>query len=273
MDNLRTFGEELAICRRIARLRLRGQMEYRASFLMQIFGNLLANGVELAAILVLFQRFGTLGGWSVNDVIFLTALSQILFSIADTVTNGVQTIPATIREGDFDRLMIRPVSTWLQAAVNDVSLRQLGRLLQGLALMAWALWRVPIAWDAGKVALLLIALFSGIVLFSALFTVEAIVSFWTVNSIEAVNAFTYGGSELAEKPLHIFGRGIRFIYLWIVPIGFVVYYPALEILEKPDPLGLPGFAALMAPMMAAFFCVIVGFFWNLGVRRYRSTGS
>lgn len=248
-------------------------MQYRGSFVMQILGNLLANIVELAAVLVLFQRFGSLGGWSVRDVIFLTALSQILFAIADTITNGVQSVPATIREGDFDRLMIRPVSTWLQAAVNDVSLRQLGRLIQGALLMTWALWTVPIAWDAGKVALLVIALISGVVLFSALFTVEAIVSFWTVNSIEAVNAFTYGGSELSEKPLHIFGRGIRFIYLWIVPIGFVVYYPSLEILDKPDPLGLPGFAALMAPLMAALFCLVVGFFWNLGVRHYRSTGS
>ncbi|MGN6483081.1 MAG: ABC transporter permease [Thermomicrobiales bacterium] len=273
LRTLRTLGEELVICRRIAALRLRGQMEYRTSFLMQIGGTLLGQATELAALVILFHRFGSLGGWNVGEVIFLHAVSQIVFSLADTISNGVQTIPTTIREGEFDRLMIRPVSTWLQAMVNDVSLRHLGMLIQGSILMGWALWAVPIDWTPGKVALLLVSIVSGVALFTAIFTIEAIVAFWTVNSIEAVNAFTYGGSDLAQYPFHIFGRGIRFIFLWIVPIGFVVYYPALTILDKPDPLGLPGIAPLMAPLMAALFCGAVGLLWTIGVRHYRSTGS
>ena len=157
--------------------------------------------------------------------------------------------------------------------VNDVSLRHLGMLIQGSILMGWALWRVPIDWTPAKVGMLLVAIVSGVALFTAVFTIEAIVAFWTVNSIEAVNAFTYGGSDLAEYPFHIFSRGIRFIFLWIVPVGFVVYYPALMILEKPDPLNLPGIAPVMAPLMAALFCIAVGMLWTVGVRHYRSTGS
>lgn len=273
MDSIRTLGEELVICRRIAALRLRGQMEYRASFMMQIAGTLIGQSTELVALIILFHRFGSLGGWNVGEVIFLHAVAQIIFSLADTISNGVQTIPTTIREGEFDRLMIRPLSTWLQAMVNDVSLRHLGMLIQGAIMMGWALAVVQIDWSSGKIALLLVSIVSGVALFTAIFTIEAIISFWTVNSVEAVNAFTYGGSDLAQYPLHIFGRGIRFIFLWIVPIGFVVYYPALSILDKPDPLGLPGFAPVMAPLMAAAFCVAVGFCWTIGVRHYRSTGS
>lgn len=273
MDRIITAREELAICWRIASLRLRGQMEYRSSFLMQIFGSFIINFTELIGILILFSRFDRLGGWNVHQVVFLFGVSQIVFSIADTISNGIQTVPTLIREGEFDRVLIRPVASYLQAVVSDVSLRHLGMLIQGLGIFIYSIATLDITWTVGKVALLAVAIVSGVALFAALFTVEAILSFWTVNSIEAINAFTYGGSDLAQYPLHIFDRAIRWLFLWIVPIGFVVYYPALAILGLPDPLGLPGFAPYIAPLMALLFCAVIGYAWQVGIRHYRSTGS
>jgi ABC-2 type transport system permease protein len=106
-----------------------------------------------------------------------------------------------------------------------------------------------------------------------LFTVEAIISLWTVNSIEVVNAFTYGGSDLGQYPIHIFRQGLRFIFLWVVPIGFVTYYPAVFLLDKDDPLGAPAIASFAAPLAALAFCAAVGFGWQFAIRHYRSTGS
>ncbi len=273
MDSIETFREELGICWRIAALRLRGQMEYRSSFLMQLMGSFIINFSELLVLFTLFSRFDTLGGWSLQEVIFLHAMSQITFSVADTISNGIQTVPAQIREGDFDRVLVRPLSSYLQAIVSDVSLRHIGMLIQGVIILAYALMSNDISWTPLKLVVFVAAIASGIALFTSLFTVEAIISFWTVNSIEAINAFTYGGSDLAQYPLHIFARSIRWIFLWIVPIGFVVYYPSLVILDKPDPLDLPPFAPYLAPLMAGIFCIAIGFAWKLGIRHYRSTGS
>lgn len=273
MASLTTFREELAICWRIASLRLRAQMEYRSSFLMQIAGSFIINFTELLALFVMFSQFEDIGGWSLNEVLFLHALSQIMFSLADTLSNGVQTIPNAIREGEFDRVLIRPISSYLQAVVNDLNVRHLGMMSQGVLVMGIALARNDIDWTSGKLALVLVSMLSGVAMFVALFTVEAIVSFWTVNSIEVINAFTYGGSDLAQYPFHIYRRMIRWIFLWIVPIGFMVYYPSLVILDKPDPLGLPGFAPYIAPAMATAFCAVIAWCWTLGIRHYRSTGS
>jgi len=273
VDSLNTFREELGISWRIVVLRLRGQMEYRTSFLMQIAGSFIINFSELVVVFTLFNRFDTLGGWSLHEVVFLHAVSQITFSIADTTSNGIQTVPAQIREGDFDRVLVRPISSYLQAIVSDVSLRHIGMLVQGVIILMYALFTIDITWTPLKLVVLLVAIASGVALFTALFTVEAIISFWTVNSIEAINAFTYGGSDLAQYPLHIFARSIRWIFLWVVPIGFVVFYPSLVILDKPDPLHLPFFAPYLAPLMATIFCVAIGFAWRLGIRHYRSTGD
>ena len=66
---------------------------------------------------------------------------------------------------------------------------------------------------------------------------------------------------------------LRGFLLFVVPIGFVIYLPSLYLLEKPDPLGLPGVAPFLAPVAAVGFAMVTGALWRLGVRHYRSTGS
>ncbi|MDQ3541510.1 MAG: ABC-2 family transporter protein [Chloroflexota bacterium] len=273
MDNLRLIRSDLDIAWRIASLRLRGQMQYRSSFLMQIFGNFIINFGELIVLYTLFQRFDDLGGWSLGDVLFLHGMSLLMFGIGDTLSQGLRGVPVLIREGTFDRVLIRPMSSFVQALVTEVSLRHLGLLAQGLLVFGLAIGLVEVAWSPAKIGFLCIVIVSGAALFLALFTIEAIVSFWTVNSLEAINAFTYGGSDLGQYPLHIFDQRLRWLFLWIIPIGFLTYYPALYILDKPDPLGLPGIARFVAPVAAGIFCAAVAWGWNVAIRHYRSTGS
>lgn len=157
---------------------------------MQIVGNFFINGVEVLVTWSLFQHFDNLGGWTLEDVILLHGLAMVMFALGDTISNGIQSVPQMIREGTFDRNLIRPMSVYLQSLVNEVSLRHLGQLAQGIALLAVALVVAPIEWSAGRIVYLPIFILSGSFFFIALFTVEAILAFWTVNGIEAVNAFT-----------------------------------------------------------------------------------
>lgn len=273
VDNLQAIRSDLAIAGRIAALRVRGQMQYRSSFIMGIVGNFIINFVEILVLWVLFQRFSNLGGWSLPEVLFLHGLSMLMFSIGDLFAEGVSSVHVMIREGTFDRILVRPMSTYVQSLVNEVSLRHVGLLAQGMLVFAIALNLVEVEWSSAKVLYLAIVIVSGAALFLALFTVEAIVSFWTVNSIEAVNAFSYGGSDLGQYPLHIFDRWLRSLFLWFIPIGFLTFYPALYVLDKPDPLGLPRIASFVAPFASAVFCVVVAKGWQVAIRHYRSTGS
>jgi ABC-2 type transport system permease protein len=273
VDSVITFRDELSIAWRIAKIRIRGQMQYRASFLMQLFGNFIVNFAEVLALIFLFQRFDNLGGWTVREVIFLHAISMVTFSLGDTISNGVQTVPKMIRAGEFDRLMIRPVSIYIQAIVNDVSLRHFGLLAQGVGLFAVSVTLVDVHWTLGNILYLALMMLCGVAIFVALFTVEAVLSFWTVNSIEAVNAFTYGGSDIAQYPLHIFGKVFQRLFLWVIPLGFVCYYPALHLLGKGDPLALPNGARFYGIPTTIAFCAVVAFGWKLGLRQHKSTGS
>lgn len=273
VDKPITLREELRIAWRIAGIRLRGQMSYRSSFWMQIFGNFTIHAAEILALFAMFYRFDTLGGWTLGEVALLHGISMIAFSLGDLLTVGMDSVAPQIRSGDFDRVLTRPLGSWMNAATSEFSLRHFGQTLQGMLVLAFALSQVDIAWSIDKVLLMPVMFISGIALFMALFTIEAIFSFWTVNGVEAINAFTYGGSDLAQFPMHVFGRTMRFIFFWVVPVGFITYYPALHLLDKPDPLGMPGWFVLLGPIITLVFCSMVAWGWNQGIRHYRSTGS
>ncbi len=273
MDKPVTLREELSIAMKIAGIRLRGQMAYRGSFWMQIVGNFLMNTAEVLVLFAMFYQFDTMGGWTLGEVALLHGISMIAFSIGDSLTVGMDHVAPQIRSGEFDRILTRPLGSWLNAATSEVSLRHMGQCAQGLIVLLFALTQVEIAWSIDKALLVPMMFITGIALFMALFTIEAILSFWTVNGVEAINAFTYGGSDLAQFPMHIFGRGLRFLFIWVVPVAFITYYPALHLLDKPDPLGMPGWFVLLGPIITTFFCLLVAWGWRQGIRHYRSTGS
>ena len=51
------------------------------------------------------------------------------------------------------------------------------------------------------------------------------------------------------------------------------YFPAVAILGRADPLGAPAITGWIAPLAGPVFLGLCLQVWNLGVRRYRSTGS
>lgn len=273
MDRLVALRFELETYRRLAGARLRGQMRYRASFLIQIVSNFALNFTELIVIYILFRHFESLGGWRGGEIAFLYAFSAIPFSIAHMIGSGFAGFQNQMIRGEFDRLLVRPASLFGQVLSSDIQLRHLGRLAQGGVALGVALALIDIPWTAGRIAYMPVAMLSAVVLFTALFTLEATLCFWTTQGTEAINAFTYGGTTLAQYPMHIYDQWLRRLFLWLIPLGFVVFEPALYLLAKPDPLGLPFAARFAAPVAAGAFAVAAGLLWRVGIRRYRSTGS
>jgi ABC-2 type transport system permease protein len=99
------------------------------------------------------------------------------------------------------------------------------------------------------------------------------VAFWTVDAREAANAFTYGGQTFAQYPLGIYDRWMRRFLAYVVPLGFVAYFPALYVLGKPDPLGLPSGLGLLSPLVALAAAGVTFVVWQSAVRHYRSAGG
>lgn len=272
------MADALSLWCRYAAASIRAQMQYRVSFALGVFGQLLVTGIEFLAVLALFARFGPLRDWSLAEVALFYGTAHCAFALADLLASGFDSAGQLIRRGDLDRLLLRPRTTVLQLLGYELSLRRLGRMFQGAAVLGWALWQLRAdpaqPFSAGAAALFIpVAMLATACLFLGLFALQATLSIWTVQTLELINASTYGGVAAAQYPMAIYARGFRWLLTAVVPLIAVLYWPLLRVLDKPDPLGFPAWLGWLSPAVGPLFLTGALGVWNRGLRAYTSTGS
>ena len=145
-----------------------------------------------------------------------------------------------------------------------------GRLIQAVIVLVWAAATLEIAWTPAKAALLAGATLGGACLFYGLFVLGGTLAFWTVEGLEIMNAFTYGGTETAQFPLPIYRPWFRAFFTYVIPLACANYLPAQAILGRG---GDPALWQWLSPVVGLLFLLVCFQVWNVGVRHYCSTGS
>ncbi|TMC02702.1 MAG: ABC transporter permease, partial [Chloroflexi bacterium] len=72
---------------------------------------------------------------------------------------------------------------------------------------------------------------------------------------------------------NIFDRWLRRFLGYFVPMAFIAYFPALHVLGKTDPLGLPAVLQVASPVVALAAAVVASTVWRFAVRHYQSAGG
>jgi ABC-2 type transport system permease protein len=258
---------------RLVWAQVRAQAAYRASFALDLVGNLLVLGADLLAVLVFFRITPALGGFSLPEVLLMFGLSASAFALADLAVGNIERLRFYVRTGLLDTVLIRPLGALPQLLAIDFTLRRLGRVLYALAILAVGLAAVDITWTPSRVALLIVAPICGAVLFSSIFVAGAAVAFWWIESGELANSVTYGGRDFTSYPITVYSGWFRRVFAFGIGFAFVAYYPALSLLGRSDPLGLPTAAGWASPLVAALAVGVAAAIWRIGIRQYRSTGS
>jgi ABC-2 type transport system permease protein len=263
----------LRLYARYASISLRGQLQYRASFVMQSIGVFVITGVEFLGIWAMFDRFGQVQGWTLPQVALFYGMISLTWAICDALGRGFDLFANMVKAGDFDRILLRPRSTVVQLLGQELTLRRVGRLAQGLIVLLYAMAVLDVSWTIGRVALLIFAIGCGVCMFFGLLVLQATSAFWTTEGLEVWNAFTYGGVTMSQYPLPIYRPWFRKFFTFVIPLACVNYFPGIAILGKPDPLGAPVALQWLAPLAGPLFLLGSLAVWRIGVRHYRSTGS
>ena len=115
-------------------------------------------------------------------------------------------------------------------------------MLQGAIVLVYALSTLTVHWTVLRVLVLVVSIPSAIVIFSSIWVVGACIAFWTTDGGEFTNAFTYGGTAMAQYPFDIYATWLRRLLGFVVPLAFVCYFPALYVLgqaRSARPAALP----------------------------------
>ena len=257
----------------IIRSRVAAQASYRASFAIELGSQVLLVLVEFVEVYVVFHQVDRLGGFDYAEVAVMYGLAVASFGVADLAVGHVDGLPAYLRAGTFDSFLLRPLSALGQLVTSDFTLRRLGRVGTGVVVLGFALHAADVDWTPARVGLLVVTPVAGALIFSSVFVATSTIGFWVVEGMEFANAFTYGGNYLSSFPFTVFGTAIRRFFTFLVPVGFVAYLPALALLGRADPLGLPGWLSWCSLPVSLVAMAAALLLWRTGLRRYVGAGS
>src|SRR5882672_6402661 len=250
--------------RHLLAAQVRSQAQYRASLAIDVVGSVLFGVLDIVSVVALFRVTPTLGGFGFAEVFLMTALAGCAFAMADLVVGNVERLRQYVRSGLFDALLVRPLSSLAQLVAMDVATRRVGRVAFGVVMLVLAAANAPVELTPARLALLTVTPIAGAVIFGAVFVATATVAFWWIESGEIANGLTYGGHDFTQYPMTIYGALFRRLFAY--GFAFVAYYPALTLLDRPDPLGGPAVLGYVAPLVAAIVAGAAALLWRTGVR-------
>jgi ABC-2 type transport system permease protein len=257
----------------LAGMWVRSTTAYRASFVIMTVSQFWITVIDFVAVIVMFTHVKTLGGFDLAEVALLYGTASLSFGLSDLAVGNIEHLGKRVRSGTFDQMLVRPIPTIVSMAADQFALRRVGRIAQAVLILGWALLHVHVDWSAGRLAMVPLMIVSGSVIYGSVFVLGAAVQFWSTDSAEVANAFTYGGNFLAQYPMTIYPGDLVRGMTFVIPMAFVNWYPTLYVLDHSDPLGLPSTLRFLSPVVALLVAVVAWLVWRAGVRRYRSTGS
>ncbi|HLL64593.1 MAG TPA: ABC-2 family transporter protein [Micromonosporaceae bacterium] len=258
---------------RLVRAQVRAQAQYRVSLWVDVGTSILFGLLDLAVVLVMFRVTPSLGGFGPAEVFLMAGLSGTGFAMADLCVGSIERIGTYVRTGALDAVLVRPLGTLGQLLATDFAPRRAGRMVIMAIILVAATRFAGVDWTPARVALAVLTPLAAAVLFSAVFIGTAVVAFWWIESREFASGLTYGGREFATYPMSVYDGLFRNVFAFGAGFAFTGYYPALVLLERPDPLGLPALAGWLSPLVALPAAAAAAIVWRTGIRHYRSTGS
>lgn len=262
MRTLRIYG---ALFAQMLKVRL----AYRGDFVADLFATALGGLSSLFMVLLFFVPVGNLSGWRRDEVLFIVGLSMMSYGIFATVSwNLFEFGDRYIIEGRFDRVLLRPISSWAQILFDQFRIPVLSETVIGAWVVGHSASNLGLALSPSEWGFVAITVLSGTAIYVFVFSMLASVAFHFEDRI-GVAPPVFNLIPFGRWPQEVFPLAIRLLLRWVIPFGFVAFYPSEALLGR-----LPfGKLALLSPLVALAFGGLNAFFWRLGVRRYESTGS
>ena len=251
---------------------LRSQLQYTSSFIMQTLAQLVMEGGEMLAVILVIDRFENLMHWTGANLFFFFGLMSVSFYITEFFGRGVTgNFPSMVRSGQLDTLLLRPRGVLTQVLCSGVDPRRITCIAVGVTALVLGSNMSDVSWTMLKVLALIESIVMSCMLILGLFLIEGIFCIHSVKSVELVNALTYGGRSACQYPIDIYPRPLKILFTVIAPFALTMHVPAAYIMDKPL-YGWPTWTVFVTPLSGAAVFGILVMLFNRGVKFYRSTG-
>ena len=249
---------------------LRSRAVYAVNFAIGVTGIAISGFTSLLLLWVVMQRTSSVEGWSFYELVFMASLWRVCHGLFIILFQQVWDIDAMIRRGLFDRQLVRPAGLLFQLFTAKFQIAGLGELIAGAGGLIWAASHAT-SWTILQVLWLLCVIAAGAAIEWSLFLAVAATAFWTQKSEALRDVVVTSLFQFTNYPLTAYGPVLHFILTFVLPIGFMHFYPAQAFLAaKSDARTL---SMYLSPAVAGITVLAACTLWRRAIRSYQGAGS
>ena len=247
---------------------IKARMQYRADFIISSVGMFFLSLSTLGIFWVLFNSIPNLAGWSFMEMVFIYAFYMIAVSPMQILFDQTWWLRYAVQQGTFAKYYFRPLNMMFYFMSERFDLKGLTQLASGIILLIYASIQLGIQWSPIKLILLPLSLFGAALVVISIVVTAGCAAFWITNAGPVIGLASKL-REFSPYPMSIFDGFFRFAFSFILPIGFVAFYPSQMFLRPEQMSPLIYFSPLVGVLMFA----LTYWVWTKGVNSYSGTGS
>lgn len=242
--------------------------EYKADFFMGTLSFFINQVTSIVFITIIFQGISKLGDWSFYEIIMLYGLSLIPKGLDHFFTDNLWAFSSSIvKEGKFDRYLLRPLSPLYHVIIETVQFDAVGEFVVGIIAFCIGINNIDLNLHINKVLLLIVFIIMGSLIYSCIKIICASISFWKGKSGNILKV-VYMMSDFNKYPISIYNIILRNILTYLIPFAFTAYYPAMYLLGR-----YTLFETLIPCIIVTSVISLISFIiWTLGIKSYESAG-
>jgi ABC-2 type transport system permease protein len=247
---------------------IKARMQYRADFIISSVGMFFTSLATLAVFWVLFNSISNLAGWTFMEMVFIYAFYMIAISPEQILFDQFWSLRYDLQEGTFLKYYFRPLNMLFYYTSERFDIKGITQLIIGIGLLVYASIQLGLQWSPIKLVLLVVTLFSAALVLIAIVTLASCSAFWITNSFSVLN-LAWKLREFSPYPMSIFDGAFRFMFTFLLPIGFIAFYPSQLFLRPQEVSPLIYFS----PLVGIGLFALMYWVWSRGVNQYTGTGS
>lgn len=256
------------IYRQFAKFSLLDILAYRLNSLLIGVAPIIWLAIMLLFLKIIYGGISQLGGWSLWEVIFLTAVQEMIFVISWITFNyNFDIFSQEVKNGRFDLVLLKPINHQFMVSFRLLDFTAILSLFNTLAIFIYSWLHLNRDFNFGRIIgfIFLLAIGYGFSYYVN-FIFACLNLFFT--SARNITAIMGEMMDFGRYPAEIYQSWFRKFILYFIPILFYAYIPTAYLLGKISSLYI-----LYALIVLVVFFLLSKYIWQAGLRHYQSASS
>jgi ABC-2 type transport system permease protein len=258
----------LALAGRFFRVGALNELQYRATFAVQLFQSAIALGTGLAVLALVFSQTRELNGWSQPELIVVMGVHILMGGVIGMLIQpNMVRLMEDIRQGTLDFVLTKPEDAQVLVSVREIRIWQTVDWLVGAVIILFGLSRLDASVGAAQALTFGLALILGALTIYCFWLILTVGAFWVIRIDQIVELFE-GVYQSGRWPVTIYPGWLRVSLTFLVPIAFAVTVPAQALTGR---LTADTFA--LAAGFAIGLLLFTRWWWRFGLRHYSGASA